>query len=79
MKVNWKSKNRKVVPLGSLEPGELIRHTADNIEGAYIVTDQGSDGQTEVVRLEDGAWVRWPDAEQVVVLDAETAVHGGAL
>lgn len=56
MKVNWEAKATKVVALGSLEPGELVRHTAGHIEGAYIVTDQGAEGQTEVVRLNDGAW-----------------------
>ncbi|MDU8951951.1 MAG: hypothetical protein E7G41_07895 [Bifidobacterium sp.] len=76
MKVNWEAKATKVVALGSLEPGELVRHTAGHIEGAYIVTDQGAEGRTEVVRLNDGAWVSWPDTEQVAVLDAETTVHG---
>mgnify|MGYP004452896121 CR=1 FL=1 len=76
MKVTRADKQRKVIDLHEAEPGTPLRKLDDTLEQVYIATDQGTEGQTEVIRLQDGAWFRWPDLTSVVVLNAETIVHG---
>lgn len=70
------TKRRKAIHLHNAAPGTPLCKSGDTTGQVYIATNHYVRGETGVVSLHDGALSLWPDLTPVVVLNAETIVHG---